>query len=105
MKMNLSILRISMRLELHIILQIHKNEPKLIFFYIGIKVSTECRRDLHIRKKYLGTLWDAMMISLRPKLGFASKSGAHDPATFKDNDAKFESVLNFMENHLARFSI
>ena len=45
------------------------------------------------------------MISLRPKLGFASKSGAHDPATFKDNDAKFESVLNFMENHLARFSI
>ena len=45
-----------------------------------------------------------MMVSLRPKLGFASKSGAHDPATFDENDAKFESVLEFMENHLGRFS-
>ena len=55
-------------------------------------------------KYFKGTLWDAMMVSLRPKLGFASKSGAHDPATFDENDAKFESVLDFMENHLGRFS-
>jgi len=40
------------------------------------------------------------MVSLRPKLGFASKSGAHDPSTFDGNDAKFEAVLEFMENHL-----
>ena len=45
-----------------------------------------------------------MMVSLRPKLGFASKTGAHDPASFDENDAKFESVLEFMENHLGRFS-
>ena len=44
------------------------------------------------------------MVSLRPKLGFTSKTGAHDPASFDENDAKFESVLEFMENHLGRFS-
>ena len=44
------------------------------------------------------------MVSLRPKLGFASKTGAHDPASFEENDAKFTSVLEFMENHLGRFS-
>ena len=44
------------------------------------------------------------MVSLRPKLGFASKTGARDPASFDENDAKFESVLEFMENHLGRFS-
>ena len=44
------------------------------------------------------------MVSLRPKLGFAAKTGAHDPASFKENDAKFTSVLQFMENHLGKFS-
>ena len=44
------------------------------------------------------------MVSLRPKLGFASKTGAHDPASFEENDAKFTSVLEFMENHLGRLS-